>query len=75
METAMSDFEPGTRCILVNLVNQIHLQGREVEVIGPYAPPSGECGAWFALRSEWIEREFHGQIFITPRRCLIAGTR
>jgi hypothetical protein len=75
METSMSDFEPGTRCILVNLVNQIHLQGREVEVVGPYAPPSGETGEWFALRAEWISAEFPGRDFITPRRCLIAGTR
>jgi hypothetical protein len=69
-QTSMSDLKPGTACHLVNLVQRSQFMGRQVEVIGPYPPPSGETGEWFALRSEWISEEFPGQDFITPRRCL-----
>jgi hypothetical protein len=66
----MSDLKPGTHCRLINLVQNARLNGRQVEVIGPYPAPSGETGEWFALRAEWVSREYPGQDFITPRACL-----
>lgn len=66
-----NSIEPGTRCHLTDLVQNAHLNGRQVEVIGLYPAPAGETGGeWFALRADWIRAEFPGQDFITPRQRL-----
>jgi hypothetical protein len=64
----MNDITPGTPCYLVDLADYEYLNGRVVEVIGPYPTPADECGQWFAYCADWTRYVFpQGREFIVGR--------